>query len=90
MSKHKGLNESADLRLLSGFLGVNPSASPLGISSDWNHRSKSFLQCHLDTVWLLTTFFTSFWVCEKSDGIRVLLLVLPDANGEQTSFIVSS
>ncbi|KAJ3556416.1 hypothetical protein NP233_g11983 [Leucocoprinus birnbaumii] len=31
----------------------------------------------------------SFWVCEKSDGVRVLLLVLTDPNtGEQTCFII--
>lgn len=33
----------------------------------------------------------SFWVCEKSDGVRVLLLVLTNpATGEQTTFIVST
>lgn len=40
-------------------------------------------------LWLTPVLF-SFWVCEKSDGLRVLLLVVSDpASGEQTTYIAS-
>ena len=36
------------------------------------------------------TPFDSFWVCEKTDGVRVLLLILWNAvGGEQDTFLVS-
>ena len=40
---------------------------------------------------VFTIVFLSYWVCEKSDGIRVLLLVATEqGSGGQSVYIVSS
>ena len=44
--------------------------------------------CNADTM---LSYVYSYWVCEKSDGIRVLLLVYTDMQTEaQSVYLVSS
>jgi len=57
----------------------------------WNRRS----ECH-EPVQLsrsvvereLTLWFDSFWVCEKSDGVRVLVLILSSPQFGQEVYLV--
>lgn len=38
----------------------------------------------------LTSSFCSFWVCEKSDGVRVLVMIVCPPAGQQEVYLVSS
>jgi mRNA guanylyltransferase len=78
------LTEDKSLRCV-GFLAANPSASRAVL---WSvSRTKSTLPPSSLTRVVLTRNY-SFWVCEKSDGIRVLFFVCTNGPTDQTVYLV--
>ena len=73
-------------RLLA-FPGASPSASPQRTWTSWRGKSASRVR-RARVLHCGTHLYLSFWVAEKSDGVRVLLLVQTDPSGDQMVYLV--
>lgn len=74
-----------DITVSSGFLAVSPSALAERISLGLRTRS---MFAHSSNVAFLLTI-NSYWVCEKSDGVRVLVFVRCEENTSAVYLVCS-
>ena len=73
-----------------GFLADNQSAFLQRTWTSWKRKSASCVDCPSRVRRYNCGAFGSFWVAEKSDGIRVLLLVQTEPSGDQMVYLVST